>query len=327
MMKASSFACVLLLYCFSSFAQTADSVVLQTPGGAVFGTLTVPAIKGPLPVALFIAGSGPTDRDGNNPLMKNNSLKFLGEALNAQGIATLRYDKRGIAASTNAGGKEADLRFDTYVNDASALISSLKADKRFSKVIVIGHSEGSTIGMKAASMAKADAMISVAGPGSSADKVLRTQLNENLDPSKAVSPEAGEQMRQSRELINHMLDTLVTGDTLRFVPISMYSLFRPSVQPYLISWFRYDPQQLIKALTIPVLIVQGTTDLQVKEADAELLYQANPKASKVIIPNMNHVLKQSEAEPRANHATYIDPALPVVPALTDAVISFIKKLK
>lgn len=327
MIKAFSAASVLLLFCISSFAQSADSVVLQTAGGAVFGTLTVPANKGPLPVALFIAGSGPTDRDGNNPLMKNNSLKLLGEALNAQGIATLRYDKRGIAASTAAGPKEADLRFDTYVNDASALISSLKADKRFSKVIVIGHSEGSTIGLKAASMAKADAVISIAGPGSSADKVLRMQLNESLDPSKAVSDEAAEQMKQSKELVNHLLDTLVTGDTLRFVPISMYSLFRPSVQPYLISWFRYDPQQLIKSLNVPILIVQGTTDLQVKEADAELLWQANPKSTKVIIPKMNHVLKQSEAEPRANHATYIDPALPVVPALTEAVVSFIKKLK
>lgn len=326
MIKAFSLASVLVLCSIGSFAQHADSVVLQTSGGAIFGTLTVPANKGPLPVALFIAGSGPTDRDGNNPLMKNNSLKFLGEALNAQGIATLRYDKRGIAASTAAGPKEADLRFDTYVNDASALISSLKADKRFSKVIVIGHSEGSTIGLKAVSMAGADAMISIAGPGSSADKVLRAQMNDNLDPSKAVTAEAAEQMKLAKEQINHMLDTLITGDTLRFVPISMYSLFRPSVQPYLISWFRYDPQQLIKTLTIPVLIVQGTTDLQVKEADAELLWQANRKAGKVIIPKMNHVLKQSEADPRANHATYIDPTLPVVPALTEAVVSFIRKL-
>lgn len=308
------------------FAQQADSVVLTTNAGDIYGTLTVPAAKGRVPVVLIIAGSGPTDRDGNSPMMKNNSLKLLGEALNAQGIATLRYDKRGIAASEKAGAKEADLRFDTYVDDAAALIRKLKADKRFSKVIVIGHSEGSTIGLKAASVAKADAMVSVAGPGRSADKVLRDQMNESLDPAKAISEDAAAHMRTAKEQINHMLDTLVKGDTLQFVPLSMYSLFRPSVQPYLISWFKYDPQQMISQLTIPVLILQGNTDLQVKEADAELLWKANTKADKVIIDKMNHVLKHSDAEPRANHATYIDPALPVAPALPATIIAFIKKL-
>jgi pimeloyl-ACP methyl ester carboxylesterase len=318
---------ILLLFALPAMAQQADSVVLKTATGDIYGTLSVPVAKDPVPVALFIAGSGPTDRDGNNPMMKNNSLKFLGDTLNKLGIATLRYDKRGIAASKNAMKKETDIRFNMLVDDAAALIKQLKADKRFSKVIVVGHSEGSTIGLQAASMGGADAMISIAGPGKSADKVLRDQLNASLDPAKAVNEQAAAQMKQSRELANLFLDTLSRGDTLHNPPANMNALFRPSVQPYLISWFKYDPQQLIKQLKIPVLIVQGNTDLQVTVADAMLLLKANPEAKVLVIDKMNHVLKHSEADPRSNHATYIDPTLPVVPDLVTAIVDFIKTLR
>lgn len=316
---------LLLMVWMPGWAQ--DSVVLKTATGNIFGTLTVPEGKMPVPVALFIAGSGPTDRDGNNPMMKNNSLKFLGEALNAKGIATLRYDKRGIAASKDAMKNETDIRFHMMVDDAAAMIRILKADKRFSKVIVVGHSEGSTIGLKAAAIAGADAMVSIAGPGKKADEILREQLNASLDPAKGVSPEASEQMRQARNIVNLYLDTLARGDTLHNPLPSMSMIFRPSVQPYLISWFKYDPQELISKLTIPVLILQGNTDLQVKEADAMLLSKANPKAKLVIIDKMNHVLKHAETDQRANHATYLDPALPVVPELVNAITAFINDLK
>ena len=329
-MKLSCYFVTGFLFVFSVFpakSQEKDSVVLKTTTGDIYGTLNVPVAKGPVPVALFIAGSGPTDRDGNNPMMKNNSLKFLGDTLNSLGIATLRYDKRGIAASKNAMKIETDIRFNMLVDDATDMIKKLKADKRFSKVIVVGHSEGSTIGMKAAAEGGADAMISIAGPGQSADKVLRAQLNASLDPAKAVSEKAAEQMRSTRELVNKFIDTLSKGDTLHNPPASMNSLFRPSVQPYLISWFKYDPQQLIKALKVPVLIIQGNTDLQVTEADAMMLLKANPEAKVLIIDRMNHVLKHSEAEQRANHATYINPDLPVVPDLVTAIVDFVKGLK
>ena len=213
------------------------------------------------------------------------------------------------------------------VDDAAGLIKNLKADKRFSKVIVVGHSEGSTIGLQAAFQAKADGMVSVAGPGKPADKILREQMNASLDPEKAVSPEAAAQMKEMRTLVNNYLDTLAKGDTLHNPPPSLSALFRPSVQPYLISWFKYDPQQLIKQLKVPVFIIQGNTDLQVSEADALLLLKANPEAKVLIIDKMNHVLKHSEADPRTNHATYIEPALPVVPDLITAISNFVKSVK
>src|ERR1043165_3945869 len=91
-------------------APLSDTVTLTTPTGALHGTLLVPASTRPVPLAVIIAGSGPTDRDGNSPMLqgKNNSLKMLAEGLAARGIASVRYDKRGIAGSAKAGGNEVD---------------------------------------------------------------------------------------------------------------------------------------------------------------------------------------------------------------------------
>ena len=113
-------------------------ITLKTATGEIFGTITVPAKESnKYPVALIIAGSGPTDRDGNNMSMKNNSLKMLAEALAKEGIASLRYDKRGIGESRKSGKSELELRFDDYVNDAKGWIDYLITNKQFSKVIVI----------------------------------------------------------------------------------------------------------------------------------------------------------------------------------------------
>src|SRR4030095_6301080 len=137
-------------------------VKLTTPTGTIAGTLTVPASPGKVPVVLIIAGSGPTDRDGNTSALpgKSNAYKMLSAALATSGVASVRYDKRGIGESqAAAGGGEAALRFDIYIDDAAAWVDQLRRDARFSKVIVVGHSEGSLIGMIAARKAKADAFV------------------------------------------------------------------------------------------------------------------------------------------------------------------------
>ncbi len=304
---------LLLFIPTTSLARQSDSVALVTKTGTLQGTLVLPAMQQKVPVVLIIAGSGPTDRDGNNPMMKNNSLKMLAEALQKNGIASLRYDKRGIAGSTAAGPDEKDLRFDNYIDDAAGWIEKLKGDKRFSRVIVLGHSEGSLIGMMAADRAKADAFISIAGAGQSADKVLKEQLRSQPQPVI--------------DLCYPIIDSLVSGKTVNDVNPMLNSLFRPSVQPYIISWFRYDPQASIKKLQMPVLLLQGTTDMQVSTKDAELLHQANPATKLVMVENMNHILKISEADRQKNFATYNDPALPLASALIDNTTGFIKGLK
>lgn len=293
----------------AAMGQTQEVVVLKTNTGDIEGTLTMPDAKLPVAVALIIAGSGPTDRDGNNPMMKNNSLKMLADELAKKGIATLRYDKRGIAKSQAAGLTEADLRFDHYINDAKEWIQLLKQNKNFNEVVVIGHSEGSLIGMVASQGEKTGKYISIAGTGKPADQLIRDQLKAQpayvLDQSTPI------------------LDELMQGRTVEKIPMGFEALFRPSVQPYLISWFKVNPQVEIARLKKPILILQGTTDIQVSVEDARLLQKAAPSAQMVLIEGMNHVLKNAEADPAKNMQTYSQPELPINPELIEAINSFI----
>ncbi|MGB7211031.1 MAG: alpha/beta hydrolase [Gemmatimonadales bacterium] len=296
-------------------ADTAYADSLLVPGGVLRGTLETPTGPGPWPVVLFLSGSGPTDRDGNSPLLagKNNSLKYLAEALAARGIASARYDKRGIAASNGFVLREADLRFDDYVNDAAAWIRALKADRRFTSVTVAGHSEGSLVGMLAAASAGADGYVSIAGAGRPIAEVLHEQLAHQLSPETLLAADT-------------VMARLGRGEHDDSFPPALWMLFRSSVQGYLISWMKHDPAHDVAALTIPVLIAQGTTDIQVDTTDAQRLAQADPAARLLLIPGMNHVLKMVPADPAKQAASYSDPSLPVAPALVDAIVTLVSGL-
>jgi len=291
------------------FGQTEEVIILNTETGGIEGTLTMPEVKMPVPVALIIAGSGPTDRNGNNPMMTNNSLKMLSAALAKKGIASVRYDKRGIAKSQTAGSKEADMRFETYISDAIDWVKLLKQNKNFTQIVVVGHSEGSLIGMVASKNSEVNKFVSIAGAGQSADKIIREQLKAQpqfvLDQSSPI------------------LDELVKGNTVENVPPMLNSLFRPSVQPYMISWFRYDPQVEITKLKKPVLIVQGTTDIQVSIDDANRLETAKPDAKLVLIEGMNHIFKNADADRMKNFQTYNQPDLQINKELGEKIADFI----
>jgi uncharacterized protein len=302
----------LLVFCSARLiAQT--ELDLQTFTGTIYGSLQFPQEYKAVPIVLIISGSGPTDRNGNNPQMQNNSLKMLADSLQSHGIATLRYDKRGIAASKDAGAEESDLRFDSYVDDACAWIRKLKKDTRFSKVIVAGHSEGSLIGMMASNREHADGFISIAGPGRSADLVLKEQLSTQPDPIKLTCFST--------------IDSLIAGKTVSEINPMLYSLFRPSVQPYLISWFKYDPQKEISKLAIPVLILQGSTDLQVTTNDADLLAKSAIGSKLFIIDGMNHILKNASNLRQENIATYSEPSLPLNEMLVNEMLTFLNQFR
>jgi pimeloyl-ACP methyl ester carboxylesterase len=290
-------------------ANTEIAIKLETTSGTVHGTLLLPAAQQSIPVALIIAGSGPTDRNGNNPMMKNESLRLLAQGLYDNQIASLRFDKRGIGESQAAGKAEADLRLEDNVDDVKQWIALLKKDKRFSKVYVIGHSEGSLIGM-IATHHNADGFVSIAGLGKPANVILKEQL--------------AQQPPMVKEASYPIIDSLAMGHTVKQVNPMLYSLFRPSVQPFLISWFRYNPQEELKKLSVPILVLQGTNDLQVGMENAQLLATANTKAQLVSIPNMNHVLKIVEEDKNANVAAYSDPTLPIASPLIDSITAFIK---
>ena len=293
----------------------AEPVTLETPTGTVYGTLELPSGGGPFPVVVIHSGSGPTDRDGNTPALpgKNDSLKMLAEAMAGQGIASLRYDKRGIAASAKAGPKEEDLRFDNYIDDAVAWGHQLRKDKRFGKLIYLGHSEGALILCVAAQKLPGDGFISVAGAGRPAGAILVEQLRPQVPPDV---------MRQ----VELVVDSLKQGKTVPNPPEALAALFRPSVQPYLISWFRYDPAVEMGKLNMPSLILQGDTDVQVSITDARLLKGGQRAASLAIVNGMNHVLKLAPADPRQQAASYSDPSLPVVPKLVTEVVAFVQSV-
>ena len=292
------------------------TVELKTPTGTLHGTLLLPAADAqPVPVVLLHAGSGPTDRDGNSPLLPgaNNSLKMLAEGLAQNGIATLRFDKRGVAQSVSAATREEDLRFDTYIADTVAWGKWLKADKRFTKLIIAGHSEGSLIGMVAARQIPAQGFISIAGVGRPAQEVLLAQLRAGL-PAAPLKEAEG------------IVARLVAGKTVGNVSPDLAVLFRPSVQPYLLSWFRYNSAKEIAKLRIPVLIVQGTNDVQIKMDEAQLLSKAKPDAKLVVISEMNHTLKTVPmGDNAAQQRAYTDPTVAVTPELIKAITDFVKK--
>lgn len=289
-----------------------SALSIKVDGGTLFGSVVMPEkANGKIPVVLIIAGSGATDRNGNSGKIINaNAYYILANDLGKAGIATLRFDKRGVGQSYSSK-QEADLRFDDYSNDAIAWIKQLKADSRFSKVIVLGHSEGSLVGMIAVEKEKVDAYISVAGPGDAIDKILKVQL-KNEPP-------------QNYKIDAARVDSLSKG---MMVKAGINNpMFRQSVQPYLISWMKYNPQTEIKKLKIPVLIVQGTHDIQVTVDDAKKLKKANPAAQLALIDGMNHVFKPASEDRTKNMATYTYPLLPLDTNFKNTVIGFVNQLK
>lgn len=293
--------------------QTIDQELYLVMGqDSIAGSLMCPSVaEQQVPVVLIIAGSGPTDRNGNNAMMENNGLKMLAEGLASAGIASLRYDKRGVGESRNALKSEADLRFEDAIADASGWVDVLDVDDRFSQIIVAGHSEGSTIGMVVAKRPEVDKYISLAGPADRASAMIETQL--------------GKRAPRLLDLAKPFLGQLNAGTTIDSVPPLLMNLFRPNVQPYLISWFAYDPKAELPKLHKPVLLLQGTTDIQVDVDQAEQLKAAHPPAELVIVEGMNHVLKPAEAALFSNAQTYNQPELALHQDLLPSIIAFIRQ--
>ncbi|MEP6747772.1 MAG: alpha/beta fold hydrolase [Bacteroidota bacterium] len=292
---------------------TEEAVAVKISVDSLRGVLIVPDAVVNFPLVIIVPGSGPTDRNGNSPMgVSANSYKLIATALAKQKIGSLLFDKRGIAASKSAMVTEDALRFDTYVDDLIVWIDKIRKDKRVKKIIVAGHSEGSLIGMLATQRTKTDGYISIAGASRSIDKIIMVQL--------ASQPE---QIRVQTDSIFTLLKQDKKPDT---IPPYLMSLFRPGIQEYMKSWMKYNPCREIQKLTIPVLIIQGSTDVQVSEEEGKSLAACCPRAVFELIGGMNHVLKNSPMNRQENIATYSNPALPVNETLVKAIISFVTKI-
>ena len=314
-MKRIAFAAAAALLATAA-APAGVEVTVAGPQGALAGTLLDPGKDAP--AVLMIPGSGPTDRDGNNPLgVKGGVYRQLAEALAAKKVATLRIDKRGMFGSKAAIADANAVTIGDYAADAHAWVDMVRAKTGRRCVWLLGHSEGALVALQAAQNPTGICgLVLVAGAGRPLGEVIRAQLRAN--PANAPLLPQGEAA----------LDQLEAGKRVpaAAIPAPLQPLFNERVQGYLIDMFQHDPAKLIAAVKLPVLIVQGDKDIQVSVSDAELLKRAQPVATLKLLPGINHVLKSVASDDRAaNVATYGDANLAISPAVPDAIAAFVSK--
>lgn len=274
------------------------------------GTLIVPETTEKIPLAIIIGGSGPTDRNGNQQMMVNNSLRFLAEGLYEKNIASFRYDKRIVKQMKQHAVNEKEIRFGDFINDAAAVLAYFKKDERFSKIYIIGHSQGSLVGMIAAQNG-ADGFVSIAGAGQEIDDVIIDQLTKQAPGLVDNARTAFDDLRANGVAYNYSE--------------GIASIFRKEIQPFILTWMQFDPKIEIAKLDIPVLIINGDKDIQVLVSEAELLKEAKPDAEFKIIANMNHIFKHIEGNDLENSKSYNIYNLPVISELITTIADFIKK--
>lgn len=274
-------------------------------------TLTLPGNVRQPPMALIISGSGPTDRDGNSIWGVSSAyLKKLGDELAAAGIASLRYDKRGVAGSV-AVVREEDVTISTYVEDATRVLDWLLARSDVGPIAVVGHSEG---GLVALCLARQRPTISrlvlLTTPGRPLGEVLRGQFANQPEPLKGQA--------------NAIIAELEAGRKVADVPPALALFFRPSIYPYLMSVFPLDPARSLSDIDQPALVVGGGTDLQIFRADFDALAAARPEVRSLWLPRMNHALVDVADDPADNLAAYADAGRPLSPGLAQTVAAFLQ---
>ena len=272
------------------------------------GTLLLP-IDNPKPnLAIIIGDSGPTDRNGNQNFLKNNSLKKLSEGLSKNGIASFRYDKRIVKQIRN-NYVDKNITFDDFVTDAISVIYYFKASNNYNKIYVIGHGQGSLVGILA-SEDGVDGFISIGGAGNSIDDVIIEQIEKTAP--------------MFTEDAKGVFTVLKNGKTTSHYPEALGSIFKEDIQLFMSNWMQYNPQDEIKKLSIPILIINGTKDLQVSVEEAKLLESAAIHASLKIIDKLNHIMYTIEGDDLENSKSYNESFRQISPELIETILGFIK---
>ncbi len=282
--------------------------------GELKGRLMHPTEGDHKTLIIIVPGSGRTDLNGNNePDGRTNNLLMISKFLSVEGYYCLRYDKRGVGESSSLITTESDLDFHDAIDDVVKWVEKYKKDPRFEHIVLLGHSEGALIATQVSILQDhIDGLISVAGMAIPADQLILEQLKN--------------QSEELYQLSLPIIEELKAGNMVPRVPFSLFSLFRPSVQPYLISWFDYNPLEVAAQVQVPTLIIHGNRDLQISEDHGEKLHQAVATSKLVIIQGMNHVLKPSMTNPQDNLATYNQPDLPLHEKFKEQVLLFLKEI-
>lgn len=261
------------------------------------------------PLIIIIPGSGPTDRNGNQQMMQTNAYKLLAEGLSNNGINVFTYDKKFFKQIQAGEFKEEELTFDEGVNDVEEIVKFFKKEKKFKNIYLVGHSEGSLVGILTAQKVDLAGLISIAGLGKPIDEILIEQISKQ-------APFLVEETK-------NILKELKEGKKVEIVNPYLISLFRKEVQPFMISWLKYNPKNEIAKLKMPVLIIQGNKDIQVPKENADILHQSLSNSELVLIENMNHVLKDISGDEAENMASYNQPELAVSEKLVNEIFHFI----
>ncbi len=310
----------ILLLANKGFSANTEEVALEASWGTLRGTLWLPDT--PTKTALLlIAGSGPTDRYGNSTAgIRTQAYALIAEGLQEAGYAVLSYDKRGIAASYYHNPEElmTDCRFSYFVEDAARWVEELRR-RGFEQVILAGHSEGSLIALQVAEQdPEVAGVVSLCGAAWSLDQVLKMQLGAQL-------------LIQNYSLYTsacRIIDTLKRGEEPSDIPAALTSLFPAYLNPFYQEVFQLNPQQIIRHLRSPILLIGGGHDGQVTPDNARTLKAAVPSAKLLIIEKMCHVLKDSDKRTATEQLdVYTNPSLPLSEELLPALIDFVRSLR
>ena len=296
----------MFVYSFS-FSFSSDYVISSFDNHAIHGTLLDSAESNSV-LTIIISGSGPTDRDGNNISLKSDYLKKLAEGLYENGVSSYRFDKRGVGRSIGSIKKGDEVKFSDFINDVKSIINHFRKTNKFKRVVVIGHSEGALFGMIAC-RSIAEGFISIAGAGTDYLTIIQRQLSNRAPYIKSMS--------------DSIIQELRNGKIIDSVSPLMSGLFNPDAQMFLIDASSYNPLDEISKLDIPILIIQGTNDIQIEVKDAQMLYDASTNARLEIIQGMNHVFRQSSENFFLNLQTYGRPELPIDSSIVTKIVDFV----
>ena len=274
----------------------------------IYGSIVEPKSRSNSSLVIFIGGSGPIDRDGNQSFMKCDMFKKLAYSLSKKGISSFRYDKR-VVTQIRKGKLDKKITFDDFVSDAIAIIDFFES--KYNSIVIAGHSQGSLVGLLSIKEG-VSGFISLSGAGRTIDMVIEDQISK-------TAPMLLEDTKKIFKILR-------SGKTTEDFPLPLYSLFNIEIQPFMISWMQYDPKKIIAKIPIPSLIINGDNDLQVDEKEAKLLYNSAQNSEILIVKNMNHVLVEIEGDELKNVKSYNNPELKISEIVIEKMVEFIETL-
>ena len=274
----------------------------------IYGSIVEPKSRSNSSLVIFIGGSGPIDRDGNQSFMKCDMFKKLAYSLSKKGISSFRYDKR-VVTQIRKGKLDKKITFDDFVSDAIAIIDFFES--KYNSIVIAGHSQGSLVGLLSIKEG-VSGFISLSGAGRTIDMVIEDQISKT----------APMLLEDTKNIFKILRSGKITED----FPLPLYSLFNIEIQPFMISWMQYDPKKIIAKIPIPSLIINGDNDLQVDEKEAKLLYNSAQNSEILIVKNMNHVLVEIEGDDIKNIKSYNNPDLKISELVIEKIAEFIETL-